>query len=95
MLLVWGRRLGRVDCIAAEGLRLWFNSNDHLPPHFHATRTGEWEIRVYFLRCAERHLDFDLKWGQRPPRKMLERLVGLVLENRVALLQEWEQKVCG
>ena len=86
--------MGRVDCITVEGLRLWFNSNDHLPPHFHVTKTGEWEIRIYFLRCAQERLDFDLKWGKEPSRRVLEQLLGLVLEKRTALLEEWELKVC-
>jgi hypothetical protein len=24
-------------------------SNDHEPPHFHARRAGEWEVKVHFL----------------------------------------------
>ena len=42
LLLLNGEKawLGKVDCIAIEGLRFWFNSNDHLPPHFHVTKTA-------------------------------------------------------
>jgi len=86
--------LGRVDCIAVEGLRLWFNSNDHLPPHFHVTKSGEWEIRVYFLRCTRQSLSFDQKWGKQPSRRLLTTILELVLHNRVTLLEEWEVKVC-
>ena len=86
--------MGKVDCIAIEGLRVWFNSNDHLPPHFHVTKTGDWEIRIYFLRCTQGHLDFDIKWGKGASRKLLEQLLALVLEKRAALLGEWELKVC-
>jgi hypothetical protein len=85
--------LGRVDCIDIEGLRLWFNSNDHLPPHFHVTKTGEWELRVYFLHCTQSHLDFDKKWGREPSRKILEQLLRSVLQNHAGLLEEWELKV--
>ena len=45
--------MGKVGCITLAGLSLWFNSNDHLPPHFHVNKTGEWEIRIYFLRCSD------------------------------------------
>ena len=40
--------MGKVDAVVLEGLDLWFNSSDR-PPHLHARRRGEWEIRVYFL----------------------------------------------
>ena len=40
----------RVACFAVIGLELWFNSDDHLPPHFHAEKAGEWQVRVHFLR---------------------------------------------
>jgi len=86
--------MGKIDAIQIEGLRLWFNSSDHLPPHFHATKTGEWEIRIHFLRCYEGHLDFDIKWGSGPSGKTRSALLTLVIENRVALLSEWEHKVC-
>jgi Domain of unknown function (DUF4160) len=86
--------VGKIDCIQIAGLRLWFNSSDHLPHHIHVTKTGEWEIRIYFLRCAEGRLDFDVKWGVGPPRKLRNELLAMILQNRVALLAEWERKVC-
>ena len=39
-----------VACLAVAGIELWFNSNDHLPPHFHAEKSCDWEVRVFFLR---------------------------------------------
>jgi hypothetical protein len=72
--------LGKVECIGVQGLRFWFNSNDHLPPHFHVTKSGEWEIRVYFLRCARENLSFDQKWGERPSRRVLAAILELVLQ---------------
>ena len=86
--------MGKVDAIAVAGLSLWFNSNDHLPPHFHALRTGQWEIRVYFLECVPGHLEYDVKWGRSPSGGDRRTLLGLVLGARVELLVEWEQKVC-
>jgi hypothetical protein len=65
-----------VGCIEVAGLNLWFNSNDHLPPHFHASKLGEWEIRIYFLRCSEGRFDFDLKWGKGPTGKLQKRTFG-------------------
>ncbi|WP_370655518.1 hypothetical protein [Candidatus Binatus sp.] len=57
-------------------------------------KTGEWEIRIYFLRCSDGVLDFDIKWGDGPSRRVQRELLTMVLENRTALLLEWEQKVC-
>lgn len=80
-----------VTCFQIEGLRCWFYSNDHAPPHFHVQRPGEWELRVYFLEDAGRM--FEVKWGAAPKSRMLRRLAGLVEENRLQLLVEWETKV--
>lgn len=86
--------MGKVDAVVLEGLDLWFNSSDHLPPHLHARRRGEWEIRVYFLLCTDDELAFDCKWANKnPPAKVLARIRKAVVERRVELLREWEQKV--
>lgn len=50
-----------VVSLVLHGLDLWFNSDDHLPPHFHAEKPGEWEVRVYFLRAAAEM--FELSWS--------------------------------
>lgn len=86
--------MGKLGCIEIAGLSLWFNSSDHLPPHFHANKPGEWEIRIYFLRCSEAGLDFDVKWGNGPIGRHQRELLRMVLANRTTLLEEWEQKVC-
>jgi len=87
--------VGRVDAVALDGLDLWFNSSDHLPPHFHAKRRGEWEIRVYFLLCTDDELAFDVRWAKKDPStKVLAGIRKGVVEHRAELLREWEQKVC-
>jgi hypothetical protein len=86
--------VGKVAAVAIAGLELWFNSDDHLPPHLHAEKSGEWEVRVYFLR--DRAEMFDTKWTTRPGRPSrgeLRDLAALVEGSRAALLAEWEQKV--
>ncbi|MCC7382540.1 MAG: DUF4160 domain-containing protein [Deltaproteobacteria bacterium] len=45
-------------------LDLWFNSNDHLPPHFHAEGDG-WEVKVFFRRQGDEM--FELVWGKKGP----------------------------
>jgi len=86
--------LGRVECIAIKGLDLWFNSHDHRPPHFHARRRGEYELRVLFMLSTDKHLAYEVKWGKAPGSRVLENLRQLAVQHRTALLEEWERKVC-
>jgi hypothetical protein len=83
--------VGKVSALAQAGLELFFNSLDHLAPHFHAERTGEWEVRVFFLN-DEDHM-IELKWGKKPSPKILRELRAGAAKARLALLEEWEQKV--
>lgn len=88
--------MSKLEAFAIQGLELWFNSNNHGPPHFHAKRPGEWEIRVRFLSCTDNELDYEIKWKKRgnvPKAKDRSRLLSEVLKNRVSLLEEWERKV--
>jgi hypothetical protein len=89
-------RVGRVDAFSVPGVELWFNSSDHLPPHYHASRRGEWEIRVFFLLSTETHLDWSLKWKDRRravQRSVLAQLREQSVKFRAELLAEWEAKV--
>ena len=86
--------MGIVECMSMEGYRMWYNSSDHLPPHFHCKKVSEWEIRVYFLDCSEEGgLAFDVKWGRDSGSRFRKELNKLVLQNRLRLLREWEEKV--
>ncbi len=89
--------MGKVESFKLEGLDLFFNSNDHMPPHIHVRKPGAWEIRVYFLLCRkEKGLVFDIKYplNAQVSSKEENRILKLVLENRSKLLMEWERKVC-
>ena len=84
-------QVGRVDCLRFEGYVCWFNSNDHPPPHFHVKRTGEWELRVFFLMEPVR---FETVFSlHRVSSRVLREIVQRVQENRSELLQEWSEKV--
>lgn len=88
--------MGTVDAFAISGLDLWFNSSDHLPPHFHARRVGEWEVRVFFLLCTETHMEWSMKWMDKKRgigRRDLEALRQGAVRFRAELLEEWERKV--
>lgn len=87
--------MGKVEAFALEGLELWFNSSDHLPPHVHVKRRGEWEIRVFFLHCTDSQLEFNRKWGRKDPAAPVQAAIRkAVVEHRAELLGEWEGKVC-
>ena len=86
--------MGKVNAFVVAGLELWFNSEDHGPPHFHARRPGEWEIRVFFLSSVKGRLEYERKWGSEPRAKSLRAIEQGVVEQRVRLLEEWNDKVC-
>jgi hypothetical protein len=86
--------VGRVSAFAIAGLDLWFNTNDHRPPHFHAEKPGEWEVRVRFLR--DRSEMFETVWTRKrgaPSSSDLKDLAKATEDHRGALLAEWETKV--
>ena len=56
--------MGKVEAFTLEGLELWFNSSDHLPPHVHIKRRGKWEIRVFFLDCTDSKVGIRAEMGQ-------------------------------
>jgi hypothetical protein len=82
--------MANVKCFSIAGVKLWFWSNDHHPPHFHAKINGEWEVVVRFLEREENM--FKMKWQKKifgsHHRKML---ADMAVEHRAELLKEWER----
>jgi hypothetical protein len=85
----------RVDAFTVPGLELWFNSDDHRPPHFHAEKPGAWEVRVFFMRDGSEM--FEIVWPKfgsgKPSKGDLRAIERLSEEHRLALLDEWDTKV--
>ena len=82
--------MATVKAFRIEGLRLWFWSNDHEPPHFHAKRAGEWEVKVHFL--LEPAEMIAVVWAvKQVPTKVLKSLADQAEEHRVALLAQWHE----
>jgi hypothetical protein len=50
----------KVKCFSVSGLKMWFPSSDHTPPHFHVQKDGEWCYRVFFLEDESEML--EVKW---------------------------------
>jgi hypothetical protein len=53
--------MAKLECFTIAGIELWFFPNDHLPPHFHPKRKGQWEVRVYFLQSTTSEM-FNVVW---------------------------------
>ncbi|XZE19826.1 DUF4160 domain-containing protein [Pirellulaceae bacterium SH449] len=70
------------------GLKIWFYSNDHEPPHFHVKRRGEWEVKVHFLLAPEEMI--DAVFGQ-PGSGFVKQITRLTEEHRMELLEEWQR----
>lgn len=93
--------MGRVAAFAMASLTLIFRSSDHHPPHFHARKGREWEIRVYIDgSTAAAGLAYDYKFPKNRSKKFCglsadeaKELLENVIQHREALLTEWEQKV--
>ena len=79
-----------VRAFQLAGVKIWFWSHDHEPPHFHAMRSGEWEVKVHFLfEPAEM---IETVWAEKKPSgKMLKSLTSLAQRHRVALFEQWEE----
>jgi len=74
---------------------MWFYSGDHQPPHFHARRSGDWEVRVFFMEDQEKMIQII-----RPPHATLKRndfkaLITQSQTHRIKLLDEWEAAQAG
>ena len=81
--------MATVRAFSLAGLKLWFYSNDHEPPHFHAKRSGEWEVKVHFLETAGQMIEAAGN-GTLPAAKVLKEITGLAEKHRASLLEEWE-----
>lgn len=81
--------MSKVHAFAVDGIQLWFNSNDHRPPHFHA-ETADGEVRVLFMRDP---VELEVVWGQVPKKRIRRALEKLCAEHRDALCVEWSAKV--
>lgn len=84
-----------VQAIAIDGIDLFFYSNDHAPPHFHAEKPGDWEYRVCFLNPQETMLtELGPVYQHRAPKaKVLRALTSMAERARIQLLAEWESIV--
>lgn len=78
-----------VRAFTISGVKFWFWSADHSPPHFHSKKAGLWEVRVHFLLEPDRML--ELIGTATLPGKMRKEICDLAQKHREELLQQWEE----
>lgn len=84
----------KVACFAVAGVRLWFNSNDHMPPHFHAEKVREWQVRVYLIDGARQMIEVMYSTRtNRPSKSDLKEIVDKTRAHRDELYQQWQAAV--
>jgi Domain of unknown function (DUF4160) len=77
-----------VTTFQIPGLKIWFWSNDHEPPHFHVKQKGEWEVKVSFLEDPSAMI--EIVFGK-PKSKALKELTELTEQHRLELLEQWQR----
>jgi hypothetical protein len=83
--------MATVEAFQIDGLTIWFWSNDHEPPHFHAKRRGEWEVKLKFMLGPSDMIEVE-SWSKKtPPKKVLKELTSRAEKHRVALLKQWQE----
>ena len=85
--------MGKVTVFRLVGIDCWFPSQDHLPPHFHAKRRGEWHFRVLFLEARANMLERVRGLSGRVKAQDRNALCDMAELYREELLAEWEDKV--
>jgi hypothetical protein len=74
-----------VTVLRAEGLRVVIYLNDHLPAHVHVLGDGEAKINLMGPQGG-----LMLVWADNMTRGEVRRAMRIVAEQRVFLLQRWE-----
>ena len=83
--------MATVEAFQIDGLKIWFWSNDHEPAHFHAKRSGEWEVKVSFMLDQSEMIELEIWSKKTPAKKVLKELTSRAEKHRVALLKQWQE----
>jgi hypothetical protein len=81
--------MATVTAFTVNGLKIWFWSNDHDPPHFHVKRNGEWEVKIKFMLDQSRMVENLSRKG--PSKSVLKELTKLAEKHREKLLKQWQE----
>lgn len=81
----------RVRALVIDGINLYFPSNNHEPPHFHAQkRDGAWLLKVYIMEPEEHMIEVIRPPDARIHRKDRRAIIEGVNQHRLELILEWE-----
>ena len=86
--------VAKVRAFEISGLKIWWWSREGDIPHFHVKKSGEWEIKVRFLSCTRKNLDFEAIWNSKSrlfTKSERQILLESITENMDQLLREWEE----
>jgi len=78
----------KVKAFQVAGVEMWFWSHDHDPPHFHAKRAGDWEIKVGIL---DGKIEIVRPPDARIKNAARKAILNGVERHRAELLKECEQ----
>lgn len=74
----------RVKALSSKHLAYKINENDHNPPHVHVEGLGaSVRINLLTLEVMDSETDFSAS--------TLKKIVGKVSENRILLIDKWEE----
>ncbi len=80
--------MATVRAFEMKAVKVWFWSEDHEPPHFHAKKSGEWEVKVWFLLVPSQMI--EVVWSEKKPSSTtLKNLRTLAERHRAELLEQW------
>ncbi len=83
--------MATVQAFCIAGVKCWFWSRDHQPPHFHAKKDGQWEVKVRFLEPVTTMIEYE-SWSKRDlSRRERVQVCGNAESHRDELLREWER----
>ena len=74
----------RIKALSSQHLAYKINENDHRPPHVHVEGLGaSVRINLLTLEVMDRETDFSAT--------TLSKILRVVRENRILLLERWEE----
>ena len=103
IIRIWNFVMSKLRSLVLDGYELVFYSGDHNPPHFHLiSKDGLLNIRVLFLECTLERLVFETIAPPNPPKsfiplpnKVKKKLLRDIVNNRTAILNEFQKSQTG
>jgi hypothetical protein len=84
--------MAQIRAFQVPGIKMWIPSGDHMPPHIHIRKPGEWKAKIRIMDAVIydlRPADATIKASDRV------RILEGVRNHRIELLEEWEACQAG